>query len=157
MPDVRRRHAPRGVRLLRRHVHLTVRGGPVLLDSLPGRRPPRTNSAVSEQLPLQGTATRRRHGYMRGRVEHRIKQLRADGRPLDDGRASVLRDLADAVDRERARLAATPDLSAGTLGRLLAETADLLDRWDRAPQPSVDVDVDDLGPPPPPPDLTGDD
>lgn len=97
---------------------------------------------MTEQLRLGGTAARRRHGYMRGRIEHRLRQLREEDRPLDAGRASVLRDLADAVDRERARLTDDPALSAGTLGRLLAATADLLDRWDRATGP---LDDDELG------------
>lgn len=79
---------------------------------------------------------------MRGRVEHRLQQLRHEDRPLDDGRASVLRDLADAVDRERARLCDDPTLSAGTLGRLITALGDLLDRWDRATGP---LDDDELG------------
>lgn len=96
---------------------------------------------MTEQLRLGGTSSRRRHGYMRGRLEHRLQQLRQEDRALDDGRASVLRDLADTVDRERARLADDPTVSAGTLGRLLTSLADLLDRWDRA---SAVIDDDEL-------------
>lgn len=92
------------------------------------------------QLSLVGTSTRRRHGYQRGRVEARLVELRADGRPLDTGRASVIRDLADAVDRERARIVDEPGYSSGTLGRLLVELAALWDRWDRATAPPDDVD-----------------
>ena len=99
---------------------------------------------MTEQLPLGGTSTRRRYGYMRGRVEARLVELRADGRALDTGRASVLRDLADAVDRERARLRTVPDASTGTLGRLLVELAELLDRWDVIPGHELDDDVDEL-------------
>ena len=80
---------------------------------------------------------------MRGRVEARLRELRDDGRALDTGRASVLRDLSDAVDRERTRLRDVPDASTGTLGRLLVELAELLDRWDVVPGHELD-DLDDL-------------
>lgn len=133
------------MRSLWRVVRRAFTAGALLLDTLPCRRTP--GEEVTEQLRISGTTTRRRHGYMRGRIERRIRQLRDDDRALDDGRASVLRDLADAVDRERARLAGEPALSSGTHGRLLTAIADLLDRWDPATALELDDELGDELPP----------
>lgn len=69
-------------------------------------------------------------GWQRRAVDRRLLELSRAGRTLDVGRVAVLRDLADAVDHERGRLAESPDTSSGTLGRLLARLGVLWDAWD---------------------------
>ena len=100
-------------------------------------------------MALGGTSVRRRRGYMEGRIEKRLAEMRADGRALDTGRASVLRRLSIRIDREEARLADVPEASNGTLSRMLALLGELLDKWDV----TVDQVDDDDGmaavPPPP--------